>query len=76
MIRRLRLGSVCPVEVLGEEVQFYGPLLGGGREGAHRPHRLGLNKLMLAQVYHTTREFIMLFTFIITDGCTSGRGKR
>ena len=55
-----------------DKVHIQGPLLGGGRGGVHRPHKLELNILMLEQVYNVTQDFIMSFTFIITDGCTSG----
>ena len=45
-----------------DKVHIQGPLLGGGREGVHRPSKLELNRLMLEQVYHVTRDFIMSFT--------------
>ena len=46
-----------------DKVHIQGPLLGGGRKGVHRPHKLELNKLMLEQVYHVTRDYIISFTF-------------
>ena len=48
--------SVEEVEVIqaGGKVHIQGPLLGGGREGVHRPYKLELNMLTLEQVYHVT----------------------
>ena len=65
MILRLSLGSVCR-RGWGDTGGGWGThtsaLLGGGREGVHRPYKLELNMLTLEQVYHVTWGFIMSFT--------------
>ena len=58
-----------------DNVHMQGLLLGGGRKGV-QPRKLELNRLMLEQVYYLTRDFIMSFTFIITDGWTGGQGRK